>query len=89
VRERRVNGVVGERRADDEAHLAWAEATWHDVRESVSTLEQFYPGVPGFVTGEERSRMGSVDSLARLAALKTEYDPEDLLHSNLNVAPAQ
>jgi hypothetical protein len=33
--------------------------------------------------------MGSVDSLARLAALKTEYDPEDLLHSNLNVAPAQ
>lgn len=73
--------------ADDEAHLEWAEATWNDLRESDATLEGFYPGFPGFVDGEERARMAYGDNLDRLADLKAEYDPENLLHSNLNVPP--
>jgi FAD/FMN-containing dehydrogenase len=75
--------------AEDDAHLAWAEETWYDLRASESTLEGFYPGFPGFVTGEERARMAYGDNVARLAELKTEYDPENLLRSNLNVTPAR
>ncbi|WP_152041921.1 FAD-binding oxidoreductase [Salinigranum salinum] len=75
--------------AADEAHLVWSESTWRDLRESAATLEGFYPGFPGFVSGEERSQMAYGDNLARLAELKTEYDPENLLRSNLNVTPAR
>jgi FAD/FMN-containing dehydrogenase len=74
--------------AADDAHLAWSEETWHDFRASPATVEGFYPGFPGFVTGEERSRMAYGDNLARLADLKAAYDPENLLQSNLNVVPA-
>jgi FAD/FMN-containing dehydrogenase len=73
---------------DDESHLAWSETTWRDLRESPATLEAFYPGFPGFVTGEERARMAYGENLDRLADLKAAYDPENLLASNLNVAPA-
>jgi hypothetical protein len=75
--------------AHDQAHLSWAESSWRDLRESPATREGFYPGFPGFVSGEERSRMAYGDNLARLAALKAEYDPENLLRSNLNVEPAR
>jgi FAD/FMN-containing dehydrogenase len=75
--------------AVDEPHLAWSEETWRDLRESDATVEGFYPGFPGFVTGEERSRMAYGDNLARLADLKAAYDPENLLRSNLNVSPAE
>lgn len=74
---------------EDEAHLEWAETTWNDLRESDATLEGFYPGFPGFVAGEERARMAHGDNLGRLADLKAEYDPENLLHSNLNVTPTR
>ena len=75
--------------AADEAHLEWAEASWRALRESGATWEGFYPGFPGFATGEERARMAYGDNLDRLAELKAEYDPENLLHSDLNVAPAR
>jgi FAD/FMN-containing dehydrogenase len=75
--------------AADEAHLSWAEASWRDLRESQATLEGFYPGFPGFVTGEERVRIAYGDNLDRLADLKAEYDPENLLASNLNVVSAR
>jgi FAD/FMN-containing dehydrogenase len=74
--------------SDDDAHLSWSETTWDDLRESPATLEAFYPGFPGFVTGDERARMAYGTNLDRLAGLKAEYDPENLLRSNLNVAPA-
>ena len=74
---------------DDEAHLSWAESSWKDLRESDATREGFYPGFPGFVTGEERARMAYGDNLDRLASLKAEYDPENMLRSNLNVEPAR
>jgi FAD/FMN-containing dehydrogenase len=70
--------------AADDAHLAWAEETWRDLRASPATREGFYPG---FVSGEERARMAYGANLDRLSALKAEYDPENLLHGNLNVAP--
>jgi FAD/FMN-containing dehydrogenase len=72
---------------DDEAHLSWAASAWADLRESPATREGFYPGFPGFVEGEERARMAYGDNFDRLAALKARYDPENLLRSNLNVAP--
>jgi FAD/FMN-containing dehydrogenase len=72
----------------DGAHLSWAESTWNTLRASEATLEGFYPGFPGFVTGDERARMAYGDNLDRLADLKAEYDPENLLHSNLNVTPS-
>lgn len=75
--------------AADEAHLSWAESTWNDLRASDATLEGFYPGFPGFATGEERARMAYGDNLDRLADLKAEYDPENLLHNNLNVTPTR
>lgn len=75
--------------AEDAAHLEWAEATWNNFRESEATLEGFYPGFPGFVEGSERSRMAYGENLDRLAQLKAEYDPENLLHSNLNVVPVR
>ncbi|WP_380676289.1 FAD-binding oxidoreductase [Salinigranum sp. GCM10025319] len=75
--------------AEDEAHLAWAESAWHDLRESPATVEGFYPGFPGFVTGEERARMAYGDNLDHLAEVKAQYDPENLLHNNLNVEPAR
>jgi FAD/FMN-containing dehydrogenase len=73
---------------EDDAHLAWAETAWRSLRESDATLEAFYPGFPGFVAGAERARMAYGDNLDRLAELKTRYDPENLLHNNLNVTPA-
>lgn len=73
----------------DEAHLAWAERTWHELRACDATLEGFYPGFPGFVTGRERAQMAYGGNLERLTRLKAEYDPDNLLHSNLNVMPAR
>jgi FAD/FMN-containing dehydrogenase len=75
--------------AADEEHLSWAESSWRDLRESEATREGSYSGFPGFVTGEERARMAYGENLDRLADLKAEYDPENLLHSNLNVEPAR
>lgn len=75
--------------AEDQAHLEWAEATWSDLRASEATLEGFYPGFPGFVSGEERAQMAYGDNLDRLRELKAAYDPENLLHSNLNVTPSR
>jgi FAD/FMN-containing dehydrogenase len=74
--------------AEDADHLKWAEDTWRSLRESPATLEAFYPGFPGFVSSDERSRMAYGENVDRLADLKAEYDPENLLHSNLNVQPA-
>ena len=73
--------------ADDETHLRWAEQTWHDFRASDATLEAFYPGFPGFASGDDRARMAYGPNLPRLVDLKSEYDPDNLLHSNLNVPP--
>ena len=75
--------------ADDEAHLAWAESAWDDLRTSDATREAFYPGFPGFVDGEERARMTYGDNLDRLVSLKAEHDPANLLAGGLGVAPAR
>jgi len=71
--------------AADEPHLSWSESTWDDLRAAPATREAFYPG---FATGDERARMAYGDNLDRLAALKAEYDPENLLRSSFNVTAA-
>jgi hypothetical protein len=73
----------------DRSPLSWAESTWEDLRDSDATIEGFFPGFPGFVEGAERARMADGDNLDRLAELKVSYDPENLLHSNLNVTPSR
>jgi FAD/FMN-containing dehydrogenase len=74
--------------AADDAHLSWAESTWNALRAADGTLSGFYPGFPGFVTGDERARWAYGDNVDRLAEIKARYDPENLLHNNLNVTPA-
>ena len=73
----------------DESNVAWARDAWESLRADPTTVEGFYPGFPGFVEGEERARMAHGENVARLAELKAEYDPENVLRSNLNVEPAR
>ena len=46
----------------------------------------------GFVAGDGQGRLGEVyppDTLARLRAVKRQYDPTNFFHHNLNVTPAE
>lgn len=70
----------------DEANIAWA-------RESLAALQGFskggsYLNFPGF--GEEKEAMLRAsygENYDRLVELKTKYDPGNLFHMNLNIAP--
>lgn len=72
----------------DEASVAWARGVWETLRDQPATIDGFYPGFPGFVEGAERVRMAYGDNVDRLAAIKAEYDPENVFRHNLNVEPA-
>jgi FAD/FMN-containing dehydrogenase len=74
--------------AADEENVEWARGVWERLRECDGAVEGFYPGFPGFVTGAERARMAYGDNHDRLAAIKAEYDPENVLRYNLNVEPS-
>lgn len=70
----------------DTENREWAARHWSALRPH--STDGFYPGFPGPVDGEERGRMAYGENYDRLATLKAEYDPENLLRSNLNVDPA-
>jgi FAD/FMN-containing dehydrogenase len=72
----------------DAENVAWAADVWETLRADPSTIDGSYPGFPGPVEGEERTRMAYGEGLDRLAELKAEWDPENLFRSNLNVEPA-
>jgi FAD/FMN-containing dehydrogenase len=72
--------------ADDAANIAWARDSTADMREF--TTGGVYLNFIGN-EGADRVRAAYGDkNYARLAAIKTEYDPENLFHRNQNIKPA-
>jgi FAD/FMN-containing dehydrogenase len=71
---------------NDEA-IAWAREVWNAMdRFSTGGVYLNFPGL-----GEEQealARAGYGDNYERLAALKAEYDPENLFRMNINIPPA-
>jgi FAD/FMN-containing dehydrogenase len=70
---------------DPERHKAWARACW-------TAMRPFSHGVyVNFMADEPPSHMRVAygdGKYARLAALKSKYDPTNFFHSNQNIAPA-
>jgi FAD/FMN-containing dehydrogenase len=74
--------------ADNERCIAWAREAW-------ATLRRFgpgslYPNFAGF--GEEKNELARAafgGNYDRLVELKTQYDPGNLFHINLNIPPQQ
>jgi len=71
--------------AEDDTHVGWAREAWEDLRR-FSTGGTYV----NFLTeeeGEDRVRAAYGENLDRLAAIKAEYDPQNLFRANQNVRP--
>lgn len=67
------------------AERAWIRTIWND-------LKPFMMGTTGYVNALESQEGDRVketygDKYARLAAIKAKYDPENVLHRNVNIKP--
>jgi FAD/FMN-containing dehydrogenase len=74
-----------EQAGDDMANLEWARAAWRDMRR-FSTGGTYV----NFLTeedGDERIRAAYGQNHARLVALKSTWDPDNLFRTNKNIAP--
>jgi FAD/FMN-containing dehydrogenase len=74
-----------EKAENDAANLDWARAAWRDMRR-FSTGGTYV----NFLTedeGDERTRAAYGTNHARLAALKSTWDPDNLFRVNKNIAP--
>jgi FAD/FMN-containing dehydrogenase len=74
-----------EKAGDDAANIEWARAAWRDMRR-FSTGGTYI----NFLTeeeGDERTRAAYGKNHARLAALKSAWDPENLFRINKNIVP--
>lgn len=72
--------------ADADANIAWARQLWNEMQPYARGVYVNYLGV-----GESADRVREAYSpakFARLAALKRQYDPENLFRRNQNIAPA-
>jgi FAD/FMN-containing dehydrogenase len=72
--------------ADADANIAWARGLWEAMRPYARGTYVNYLGV-----GDTPDRVKDAYSprkYARLAALKREYDPENVFHRNQNIVPA-
>lgn len=72
--------------ADAEANIAWARSLWEAMQPFARGVYVNYLGV-----GDSAERVREAYSpakYARLAALKREYDPENVFRRNQNIAPA-
>jgi FAD/FMN-containing dehydrogenase len=72
--------------AQNDDAIGWAREVW-DAMDRFST-GGVYLNFPGL--GEEQealARAGYGDNYERLAALKSEYDPENLFRMNINIRP--
>jgi FAD/FMN-containing dehydrogenase len=72
--------------AQDEANIKWARGTWQ-------AMQQFSPGSVyvnflGLDEGEDRVKAAYGPNYARLAQIKSRYDPHNLFRLNHNIAPA-
>jgi FAD/FMN-containing dehydrogenase len=71
--------------AEAEANIAWARELWEAMRPYARGTYVNYLGV-----GDAPDRVRdaySPEKYARLAALKREYDPDNVFHRNQNIAP--
>ena len=71
--------------ADDDANMRWARELWSAVR-PYSTGGVYANNLGE--EGEDRVRDAYNENYARLAALKTRYDPTNLFRLNQNIRPA-
>ncbi|PBC80056.1 FAD/FMN-containing dehydrogenase [Streptomyces sp. TLI_235] len=78
--------AVWEDPADDERGRGWTKAVCADLRPwSIGAVYLNFIGDEG----EDRAAAGrGAENLARLAAVKAEYDPANVLHFNHNIRPA-
>ncbi len=72
-----------ERQEDDAGNIEWARAAWRDMR-------QFSTGGTyiNFLTeeeGDDRTRAAYRTNYARLAEIKTKWDPSNLFRANKNI----
>src|SRR5579859_297 len=70
---------------DDAANIEWTRAAWRDLR-SFSTGGTYI----NFLTeeeGQERVQAAYGQNYARLVAVKTKWDPENVFRQNKNIAP--
>jgi FAD/FMN-containing dehydrogenase len=74
--------------ADDEPNIAWVRSLWSELAPYLG--EGVYVNYLGerALEGSDRVRTAYGPNYDRLAALKQQYDPENRLHSNQNIAPA-
>ncbi len=72
--------------ADADANIAWARGLWEAMRPYARGTYVNYLGVGD--TAERVKDAYSPEKYARLAALKREYDPENVFHRNQNIRPA-
>jgi FAD/FMN-containing dehydrogenase len=75
-----------EKEAEDSVHVEWARSTWRDMRR-FSTGGTYV----NFLTEDETAERVAAaygKNLARLAEVKTRWDPANLFRTNKNVAPA-
>jgi FAD/FMN-containing dehydrogenase len=73
--------------ADGDANIAWARELWDAMQPHARGVYVNYLGVgdaPERVRAAFRPR-----TYGRLAALKREYDPQNVFHRNQNIAPAE
>ena len=71
---------------DAEANIAWARGLWEATRPYARGTYVNYLGV-----GDAAERVKDAyrpEKYARLAALKRQYDPENVFHRNQNIVPA-
>jgi len=72
--------------ADDDANIAWARASWRDLR-AFSTGGTYI----NFQTddeGDERIRAAYGANYERLVEVKTKWDPDNIFRLNKNIPPA-
>jgi len=72
--------------AEAEANIAWARGLWEAMRPYARGTYVNYLGVGD--TAERVKDAYSPEKYARLAALKRQYDPENVFHRNQNIRPA-
>ena len=69
----------------DAANIAWVRDTWQRIQPFASG--GLYVNEIGGDDGSERVRQAYGPSYARLAAIKAQYDPENLFRLNANIEP--
>jgi FAD/FMN-containing dehydrogenase len=74
-----------EKAADDAANIDWARATWRDLRRFSSGGT--YVNMLTEEEGDDRIRAAYGANYDRLAAIKAEWDPDNVFHVNKNVRP--